>query len=261
MLLPDGYGHDGSHAMLMALHNFGGDAAGFAKLIHAERVIEQGTVVVLPQAAGLIAEWQGPGITLTFSARRRDGHPVDDVAGLAQTLAVVRRLYRIDPADINLVGFSQGATLALTLARHLARQTPEPARRVFMVAGSVAGPRNGALEMPSADLFAYEPGRNGPQDVANFLTGEPGERAFLPAIIAANGCVLTERTTDHGVDARTYRCRDGQKLVHLFEPKGEHAWPGQDAKYDSWLMGSGSGSHVDFTGLMADEIGRPRAPR
>jgi hypothetical protein len=52
----------------------------------------------------------------------------------------------------------------------------------------------------------------------------------------------------------TYQCRDGRSLTHVYEANGEHSWPRQDEKFDSWLMGRGSGSAVDFTDLIAAAI-------
>lgn len=254
VLLPDDYPAGGRYPLLLAIHNFGGDADGFGKLIHAERLRRQGAVVVLPQAAGVIPEWQGPGITITFTARDANWRRIDDVAGIARVLDVVQGLYKVDPGDINIVGFSQGATVALDLTRRLDRQRPAAARRLFLDAGSVAGGSDGSLALEGTDLIAYEPGRNGMQTIANVLTWEPSERVFMPEILAAKGCTLAARDKTAAVDDRTYRCRDGRTVRHIFEARGEHAWPGQAKKYDSLLMGIGSRSAIDFTNIIVDTI-------
>ena len=90
VLLPEGYAGGGDYPLLLAVHNFASSAAGFARLIHAGRLTAAGILVVLPEAAGLIPEWQGPGITLTVAVRQPDGRRVDDIAGMAETLAVAR---------------------------------------------------------------------------------------------------------------------------------------------------------------------------
>jgi hypothetical protein len=51
-----------------------------------------------------------------------------------------------------------------------------------------------------------------------------------------------------------YQCRDGRSLTYVYEANGEHSWPRQDEKFDSWLMGRGSGSALDFTDLIAATI-------
>jgi len=257
VLLPDDYAEGRRYPMLVAVHNFAGNAEGFAGLIHAERLRARGIILLLPQAAGHIPDWQGPGLTLLGRAYGADGKPVDDVAGVAVTLQAAEGLYRVAPDQINVVGFSQGGTLALALTRRLGAARPGAVRRLFLVAGSAAGPVDQSLALPGADLIAYEPGHSAPQAVANWLTGEPAERVFLPRILQAKGCALASRVSSDGIERSDYACADGRTVVHLFEASGEHAWPGQDAKDDSWLTGKGSTSHVDFTNLIADTI----APR
>ena len=249
VLLPDER-HGEAPPLLLAIHNFAGDASGFAELIHAERLRSQGIVVVLPEAAGWIAQWHGPQITLLdpFSAG------VDDVAGLAQTLAVVRTLYGIDSANINIVGFSQGATLALQETRRLDASRPGTVRRLFLVAGSAGRPLDDTLAVKGTDVITYQPGHNGPQAIANFMTGQPGERRFIGALIEAKGCVFASQTDTGGVVTSVFKCADGRSLTHIYEANGEHSWPRQDRKFDSWLMGRGSGSEVDFTDIIGHLI-------
>jgi hypothetical protein len=43
----------------------------------AERLRKAGIVVIVPQAVGLVAEWQGPGIALTVARYGEDGRPID----------------------------------------------------------------------------------------------------------------------------------------------------------------------------------------
>jgi poly(3-hydroxybutyrate) depolymerase len=258
VLLPDGYADGGDYPLLVAVHNFAGNAEGFADLIHAERLRTRGVVLVLPQAAGRIPDWRGPGLTLLAHPPTASGQPVDDIAGVAATLEVAKRLYRVAPSEINITGFSQGATLALALTRRLDAARPGDVRRLFMVAGSAAGPVDASLALEGSDLVAYQPGHNGMQSIANWLTREPTERLFMPEILRAKGCAPQSNAQaageTAGVDRHDYRCADGRTVVHLFEAQGEHAWPGQNAKYDSRVMGRGSISKVDFTGLIAETI-------
>jgi poly(3-hydroxybutyrate) depolymerase len=254
VLLPDGYPDGGAYPLLVAIHNFAGNAEGFADLIHAERLRARGVVLVLPQAAGRIPDWQGRGLTLLAHLPTASGKPVDDIAGVAATLEVARRLYRVAPGQVNVTGFSQGATLALALTRRLDAARPGAVRRLLMVAGSAAGPADASLALAGTDLVAYEPGHNGMQRIADWVTSEPTERRFLPEILRAKGCAPRSNTRADGVDRHDYSCADGHTVVHLFEAQGEHAWPGQDAKADSRLMGRGSISKVDFTGLIAETI-------
>jgi poly(3-hydroxybutyrate) depolymerase len=253
VLLPDTAGV-GRPPLLLAIHNFGGDAEGFAELIHAEALRRKGIVVVLPQAAGWIGQWQGPGITLLDPFTWPGASRPDDVAALMELLTAARGLYATDPANTNVVGFSQGATLALQVTRRLDALRSGTVRRLFLAAGSAALPLDASLEMPGTDIVIYQPGHNGPQAIANFLAGEPGEPRFVRAIIDAKGCAYGTQSARDGVVTSTLGCRDGHALTHLYEPAGEHAWPGQDAKFDSWLTGRGSGSHVDFTALIGAAI-------
>jgi poly(3-hydroxybutyrate) depolymerase len=256
VLLPDDYNTRRAYPILFAVHNFAGNARGFAELIHAERLREQGMVIVLPEAAGRIPEWQGPGITITVPTWQPASNVrIDDVSGLAETLRVVLESYRVIPDDVNIVGFSQGATVALELTRTLDEVRPASVRRVFAVAGSLAETGDTGLSFAGSDLVAYEPGRNGPQDIANFLTGEPSEHVFIPEIIRVKKCMLETSDASAYVERRRYRCEDGRRLVHILEPRGEHSWPGQDPKFDSSLMGRGSISQVDFTSIISHEIG------
>jgi poly(3-hydroxybutyrate) depolymerase len=256
VLLPDDYAAHPAYPVLFAVHNFAGNAQGFAELIHAERLREQGMVIVLPEAAGWIPQWQGPGITITVPTwQPATNLRVDDVSGLAQTLRVALATYRIKPDDVNIVGFSQGATVALELTRRLDEVRPASVRRVFAVAGSLAETGDTGLSFEGTDLIAYEPGRNGPQDIANFLTGEPSEHEFIPEILRAKNCRLESSGASDHVERQIYRCHDGRRVVHIREPDGEHAWPGQAPKFDSRLMGRGSISRVDFTSIIAQEIG------
>lgn len=250
VLLPDGYRPDRPRRLLMAIHNFAGDAEGFAKLIHAERLRRLGIVVVLPEAAGLVREWHGPGITITVPAGGAGGR-IDDVAGLLKVLAVAQALYGRPGDAVDLLGFSQGATMALSLARRLDLGRAGAVRNLVMAAGSVADGRDASLALAGTDVLLYDPGRNGPQHVANLVTGEPDADVFIPWMVAEKGCRLALMKEDEGVTQRLYRCRDGRRLLHLREPEGEHAWPGQDREHDSFLLGRGSLSRVDLTNVVA----------
>jgi len=260
VLLPDGYAAGGDYPMLVAIHNFAGDAEGFADLIHAERLRSRGVLMLLPEAAGRIPDWQGPGLTLLAHAPTASGKPADDIAGVAATMEVASRLYRVAPGQTSLAGFSQGATLALALTRRLDAVRPGAVRRLFMAAGSATGPVDASLALAGTDLVAYEPGHNGMQKIANWMTSEPTERVFLPEILRAKDCAPASRAEIGGIDRRDYACADGRAVIHLFEARGEHAWPGQDAKYDSWLMGRGSISQLDFTSLIAEAIAPDAGP-
>jgi poly(3-hydroxybutyrate) depolymerase len=254
VLLPDNYQPRTRYPLVLAVHNFGGGPWRIARMMDAERLRKAGIIVIVPQAAGLVAEWQGPGITLTLPRHGPDGRPVDDIAGLRVLLGAVPEMYSIDGQDVTLAGFSQGATMVFELARQLDSQRPGAVRRVFAVAGSVVGADHSTLAFSGTDIIHYEPGRNGLQKLANFVTSEPPETEFMPWIIDAKGCELREHTTVDGVDTQIYACRDGRSVTRIYEQYGEHAWPGQAAKYDIWLLGSGSLSHVKLTDLMISAI-------
>jgi pimeloyl-ACP methyl ester carboxylesterase len=195
---------------------------------------------------------------------------VDDVAGIAGVLEAARSLYSLAPDDVNVIGFSQGATVAMALARRLDAARPGAVRRLFLAAGSLASPPDATLAMPGTDIVAYEPGHNWLQAVADLRLGEPPERVFLPELLRIKACSpapepaavamgATPHATGNEPRIADYACPDGTRVTHIFEPDGEHAWPGQDRKYDSWLTGRGSTSAIDFTGLIADAIA-PRGP-
>jgi poly(3-hydroxybutyrate) depolymerase len=258
VLLPDEYGARDHYPLVFAIHNFGGGPRRIAGMMEAERLRKAGNIVVLPQAAGaVLLDWQGPGITLTLARRGEDGRPVNDTVGLTRLYAAVCGLYRIDAHNVNLAGFSQGATLAFELARQLELQRAGSVRRLFAVAGSVPALGEEGLDLPQTDITHYEPGRNTLQRLANWRTGEPPEADFIPAILAAKGCGLREHISADGVDTQIYACRDGRSVTRIYEQDGEHAWPGQPAEYDIWLLGSGSTSRVKFTDLMIREIASP----
>ena len=252
VLLPDGWIPGQPHKLLLAVHNFGGDSAGFADLIHANRLTQDGVVVVVPQALGAIPEWQGPGLTITAPEVDPAGRRINDSAGLVQVAAMAAQLY--DASEIDLLGFSQGATVALDVARRMDQQRRGAVRWLFLAAGSVAGPIDPSLGLPGTDVIDYQPGRNGMQDIANFSTGEPNSRVFLPEIATAKGCRPASEDPGPRVETRRWQCQDGRSFTTLYEALGEHAWPGQDAKFDSSLMGAGSGSAVDFTQVIAHAL-------
>lgn len=256
VLLPDNYGAREHYPMVLAIHNFGGGPRRIAGMMDAERLRRAGIIVILPQAAGLVSEWQSPGITLTVAQRGADGQPIDDILGLVNVLDAARQSYRIDGGDVNLAGFSQGATVVLELTRQLDLEHPGTVRRVFAVAGSVVAADRRTLALSGTDIVHYEPGRNGMQNLANFLTSEPAEAEFMPWIIAAKEGRLREHTTADGVDTQIYDGRDGRSITRIYEQFGEHAWPGQATKYDIWLFGRGSISNVKLTDLMLSEIVR-----
>ena len=261
VLFPDDYSSRRHYPLVLTIHNFGGGPWRIAGMMEAERLRKAGSIVILPQAAGLaVADWQGAGITLTFVHRGKGGRPVDDVAGLINLLSVARELYRIDGGNVNLAGFSQGATLAFEVARQLELQGPGRVRRVFAVAGGGVQAVPQSLGYPGADIIHYEPGRNALQRLANWKTGEPAEIEFIPAIVAPKGCNLREHVSADGVDTQVYACRDEGSVTRIYEQYGEHAWPGQPAKYDIWLLGSGSTSRVKFSDLMISKIVSSAAP-
>jgi poly(3-hydroxybutyrate) depolymerase len=257
VLLPADYDAAGApRPLVVALHNFAGNAPGFADLIHADRLTARGIVVLLPQAGGRTApDWQGPGLTLLGPAITPDGRRVNDIEGVARLIAVAQGLYRLKPDDVNVLGFSQGATLALALTRHLDAARPGAVRRLFLAAGSLASPPDDTLALQGTDIVAYEPGHNWLQVMADFRTGEPLERVFWPELLRIKGCQDDEAQPGFpGLQEHSYRCAGDTRALHIFEPDGEHAWPGQDARYDSWFTGRGSISKLDFTTLIADTI-------
>ena len=269
VLLPEGYDAGRRYPVAVTIHNFGGDASGFVELIDAWRLAQRDVVVISPQAGGLARDWKGPGITLIARAVDPEGRPVDDVAAVAGVLEAARGLYSLAPDDVNVIGFSQGATMAMALTRRLDAQRPGAVRRLFLAAGSLASPPDATLAMKGTDIVAYEPGHNWPQAMADLRLGEPPERVFLPELLRIKQCrpVPTSgapgtpgagRATGGAPTVADYDCPDGARVTHILEPDGEHAWPGQDRKYDSWT-GRGSTSAIDFTGLIADAIA-PRRP-
>ena len=262
VLLPDGYERRAHFPLVLAVHNFGGGPERIAGMMEAERIRRAGNIVVVPEAAGgVVLDWQGRGITLGFTRYGDDGQPVDDVAGLMNLLNVTRRLYRVDDTNLNLAGFSQGATLVLELARRLDRQQQMAVRRVFAVAGSVVETDGESLAFPGADVIHYEPGHNTLQRLANLRTGEPSEQEFMPKLLAAKACVLREHKAVDGVDIQIYVCGDGRSVTRIYERNGEHAWPGQPGKYDIWLLGRGSISNVKMTDLLIAAIASSDAGR
>jgi hypothetical protein len=87
------------------------------------------------------------------------------------------------------------------------------------------------------------------QGLGNLLTGDPSVANFLPQLIAAKkGLPNPGSTSDrNGVQVTSFIDADHSTVTKIYEPNGEHAWPGQPKSYDSDLMGRGSISHVDLT--------------
>jgi len=254
VLLPTGATAGVHRPLAVALHNFDGNAEGFADLIHADRLRARGVIVALPQASGHAPDWKGPGLTLLAPESGEEGGKVDDIVGVADGAAMLARVYDADPVDVNLIGFSQGATLALAVTRRMDADHPAAVRRLFLAAGSIATPPDATLALRGTDLTAYEPGHNLPQTVADWRNGEPSEREYLPALLKIKQCAEIVHDKGSRLDRRDYACADGSRVVHIFEAEGEHAWPGQDAKYDSWLTGRGSTSALDFTNMIVGQI-------
>ncbi len=240
----------GAVPVVVALHNFFGDAAGFAQLINGERLLQAGIALVLPQAVEG-GEWQGPGLTITWPRHLRDGSRADDLRILEALVEAMLQRYPLDAGDITLLGFSQGATAALELARRMNARQPGRIRRVLLAAGGTAAVAGASLAVPGADLLHYEPGRNGPQWVADVMTGSPAVARWMPQALQAKGCRALPAGGDAGLHLAPHACADGRFLLRIEEAAGEHAWPGQPQRYDSALLGRGSLSRIDLTCLAA----------
>jgi len=108
----------GPHPLIVALHPFGGDAAGFASL-HRELADELGAVLVLPQGMTPVGEGWSWGVV------EEGEHLI--VRAIRRALAD----HAIDRQRVLLTGFSQGGGMAFTVAlRH-----PELVTGVIPVAG------------------------------------------------------------------------------------------------------------------------------
>ena len=242
------------HPVLIAVHNFSSTSMDFAHLIHVERFLSAGIVVIVPQAQGWIPQWRGPGITIFPSSLLPFRPKIDDVEAISKTIETALKKYPVDIENINIVGFSQGSTVALETARKITSKMQMIPRRLFLVAGSAAMPLDSSLALIGVDLFSYQPGRNASQEVANFFTRERDQREVVVGIIAEKKCTEISRNSSSGVTSPNYKCQDGRSLIYIYEEFGEHAWPGQLPIYDSRITGKGSTSKIDFTNFMLTEI-------
>lgn len=182
--------------LLLLAHGYGADAHDLAPVAQALARTRPGAFVVSLQAPERIAPGGGRQWFALQSVSEAN-RPARVAAALPRYLQAVQQWQResgLDPAATSLLGFSQGAILALASTQ---LESP-PARRVIAIAGRFA-----------------EPPRRAPAGLAlHLLHGE--QDAVMPVGLAADaasqwralgGNVTLDRFDQlgHGIDARLLR--------------------------------------------------------
>jgi poly(3-hydroxybutyrate) depolymerase len=251
LMLPDNYDPTKKYPLIVALHGYQGNPNDISTMMNLERLRKEGNIVLVPAAKD--HSWNGSGISFFGDAKGSNGQPINDVDFVRAAIGQVENNYQVNKNDITLAGFSQGGQLAYQLA---AAMDDNPAqlgrvRTLVSAAGSDPDARAGQTLDPltGTNIVQYEPGTNYMQALGNIVTGDPSVANFLPRLIAAKGGLPNPGSTSdtNGVQVTSFTDADHSTVTEIYEPKGEHSWPGQPKSYDSDLMGRGSISHVALT--------------
>ncbi|HEY9716414.1 MAG TPA: alpha/beta hydrolase-fold protein [Trichormus sp.] len=251
LMLPDNYDPTKKYPLIVALHGYQGNVNDIGNMMNLDRLRKEGNIVLVPAAKD--HTWNGSGISFFGDAKGSNGQPINDVDFVKSAIGQVESNFNVNRNDITLAGFSQGGQLAYELAASMDDSPSRlgSVRTLVSAAGSDPDARAGHRLDPltGTNIVQYEPGTNYMQGLGNVLTGDPSVADFLPQLIAAKkGLPNPGSTSDiNGVQVTSFIDADHSTVTKIYEPKGEHAWPGQPKSYDSDLMGRGSISHVDLT--------------
>ncbi len=233
--LPPGLGSQGPAALVVALHPLGGWSHQFARVSQWTTLADQeGFAVVFPDGQGPLRH-VGQGWNAVHCCGYGFERNVDDVAFLDALLDELLASFPFDPAQVYVVGHSNGAMMAYTYAA----LRPERLAAIGAVAGAIASG-------PSLDQMVSTPAASGPVSVAivhgtrdgvvPFDGGGNGDRGgwrFAPVDdavsfwLAANGA---ERPGDvralGGGTTQTTFAGSGGTVQLTAVAGGRHGWPG-----------------------------------
>ena len=231
-----GQGQDEDQGLVIALHGRGSSAAEMRAVTELDRsATEAGLAVAYPDA--LDGGWGDDTFT---TPTRPDGD--EDVAFLDDLIAALRSAPGIDDGPVGVVGFSNGASMALRYAV----ERPDDVRAVVAVAGQL--PRDLAVRptrpVPLLEVYGTaDPLRDYDTGIADPPDRRPGQptptlstpdtvAAFTALVAGAPGSSHEGPTeSDHdpadGTRLRTERWSDdaGTTVVWHTIVDGGHTWP------------------------------------
>ncbi|MGD9683724.1 MAG: hypothetical protein AB7W16_21370 [Candidatus Obscuribacterales bacterium] len=258
VLLPEDYDPARKYPVVVGFHSYPGDGDGFGQLIGADRLTQQGMIVVLPSAEGGMWKSDRVGGISYFSNPFKKGH--DDIAGVKETLDVIGKIYSIDRENVNFIAHGQGVPVATELARQLDLEAPGSVDKLFLTSGTMVNTNDSSIALRGTDVVHYEPGSDWVQDLGNLVTGTDSTGQFLSKMIETKNCGLTADLNNNGVNFRVYNCADGASVFRLYEKNGEVSYPGQPERFDG-IFGAGSTSKVDMTQIVINMIKQGRLSR
>lgn len=258
ILLPDNYDPSKEYPVVLGLHSYPGDGDGMGELIQAERLREQGVIVLLPSAeSGMWESNKVDGISY-FNNPFDEGH--DDIEAIKETLNVVEELYGVDNSDVNIVAHGQGVPVAIEMSRQLDQKEAGSINRLFMTAGSMTDSGEKYVDLRGTDLIHYEPEKDWIQDIGNFVAGTDDSEEFIRNFIKSKPCQGSGPSWDGNLEINEYKCLDHSTMMTIFEKDGEMAYPGQPERFDG-IFGAGSTSQFDMTEMVIDMINAERVSR
>lgn len=245
--------------LVVALHARPSSAEEMQEGTELHRIAaEHGLAVVYPQ--GVDARWGDD----TFTSSDRPAGD-EDVVFLDGLIAKLREDTRIDDEPIGVVGFSNGASMALRYAA----ERPGDVGAVVAVAGQL--PRDPAVRpsgrVPLLDVHGTAdaitpfdtgvpetPGR-GPRDLTPTLSAPDTVAAFLSMAVGAvdhKGPVEVDPDPADGTRIRTERWVDGEGTVAVLRAviDGGHTWPSARGQFS----GGGFGAISQDIDATADAI-------
>lgn len=242
----------GSPPLLVVLHHGGGNADAIERLTDVvPAATSRGFVVMVPEAVQARAYWN--------DGRFQD---VDDLAFLTDAIAAVRDQLSLDLPAVYLLGFSNGASMALLAAVRLREKIAGVGGVAGTLGRRVASSGRPATPIPlvyfhgTQDPFAYYHvgGSRGTWRGASLSVSE------LRRVWSGwNGCGdpavewFPERADDGTQVVRTSHrsCRGGADVIVYSILGGGHTWPGGP----DWTRGRAAGRisrQIDATSVSCD---------
>jgi polyhydroxybutyrate depolymerase len=235
-------GDQPDQGLVVALHGRGSSAAEMQTVTELDRATAaEGWAVVFPDGAD--GGWGDD----TFTTPTRPTGD-EDVAFLDQLIETLRADDRIDDQPVGVVGFSNGASMALRYAA----QRPDEVRAVVSVAGQL--PRDPAIRptgpVPLLEVYGTaDPVRSYADGIADHPDRQPGQstptlstRATVAAFVDVasgggggepehTGPTESDADPDDGTRLRTERwtAADGTEVVLHDVVDGGHTWPSAHA--------------------------------
>jgi polyhydroxybutyrate depolymerase len=222
--------------LVVALHGRGSSADEMQAATELERhAASQGLAVVYPDA--LDGGWGDD----TFTTPRRPAGD-EDVTFIDTLIATLRSDLRIDPGAVGIVGFSNGASMALRYAA----ARPHEVRAVVSVAGQL--PRDAAIRptgrVPLLEIYGtadpIRPYDTGIPDPPERQPGAPTPTLPTPDTVAAfagaadhEGPTATDTNPEDATSVQTERWTDGEGTLAVLHTivGGGHTWPSAHATF------------------------------